>query len=250
MGATLSTAGNFQTHIGKKSRNALETLSEQILEVLASVRLEVLLTSKHFRNCAPPPQDGLNPIFIRSGLCIDQPELVVKFAAVLRALPTLRMKSWRDIHCKLHVAKRHLWNNMLQDKQEPSLGPLSGTNWDPSLGQTGLSLFNSTVKSPFCPVCPWDGWGFVPGTIVPHRLSEKCLCVFCLLFFSLPSDRSGRTDRKPHDRMAVWIVFVIFVIPGVLVKATGLQTTGLANHRFRNTNSFPQWKLWKFAVTR
>ena len=64
---------------------------------------------------------------------------------------------------------------------EPSLGqmgPLPGTKWDPSLGQTGLSLFNSTVKSPFCPVCPWDGWGFVPGTIVPQGPSEKCLCVF------------------------------------------------------------------------
>ena len=63
------------------------------------------------------------------------------------------------------------------------VGPLPGTKWDPSLGQTGLSLFNSTVKSPFCPVCPWDGWGFVPGTIVPQGPSEKCLCVFCLLFF-------------------------------------------------------------------
>ena len=75
---------------------------------------------------------------------------------------------------------------------------MSGTNgtrpwdkWDPSLGQngqTGLSLFNSTVKSAFCPVCPWDGWGFVPGTIVPQGPSEKCLCVFCLLvFFVLPT---------------------------------------------------------------
>ena len=35
------------------------------------------------------------------------------------------------------------------------------TNWDLSLGQTGLVLFNSTVKPPVCPVCPWDGWGFV-----------------------------------------------------------------------------------------
>ena len=61
------------------------------------------------------------------------------------------------------------------DKRDPSLG----TNWDLSLGQTGLFLFNSTVKSPFCPVCPWDGWGFVPGTIVPQGPLEKCLCVFC-----------------------------------------------------------------------
>ena len=66
------------------------------------------------------------------------------------------------------------------------MGPVPGTKWDPSLGQTGLSLFNSTVKSPFCPVCPWDGWGFVPGTIVPQGPSEKCLCVLCLLVFFAP----------------------------------------------------------------
>ena len=86
--------------------------------------------------------------------------------------------------------QKHFRRDGVRDKQAPSLGqmgPLPGTKWDPSLGQTGLSLFNSTVKSPFCPVCPWDGWGFVPGTIVPQGPSEKCLCVFCLLVFLLPS---------------------------------------------------------------
>ena len=86
----------------------------------------------------------------------------------------------------------------VRDKQEPSLGqmgPLPRTKWDPSLGQTGLSLFNSTVKSPFCPVCPWDGWGFVPGTIVPQGPSEKCLCVLCLLVFC-----SQHQKVSPHHR--------------------------------------------------
>ena len=69
------------------------------------------------------------------------------------------------------------------------MGPLPGTNWDPSLGQTGRFLLNSTVKSPFCPVRPWDGWGFVPGTIVPQGPSDKCLCVFCLLVFFSPLKR-------------------------------------------------------------
>ena len=85
---------------------------------------------------------------------------------------------------------KHFRQDGVRDKQEPSLGqmgPLPGTKWDPSLGQTGLSLFNSTVKSPFCPVCPWDGWGFVPGTIVPEGPSEKCLCVFCLLVSFAPN---------------------------------------------------------------
>ena len=77
-------------------------------------------------------------------------------------------------------------------------GTVSGTNrnrpwdkWDPSPGQNGtclgtswpFSLSNSTLKLLFCPVCPWDGWGFVPGTIVPQGPSEKCLCVFCFLAF-------------------------------------------------------------------
>ena len=89
---------------------------------------------------------------------------------------------------------KHFRRDGVRDKQEPSLGqmgPLPGTKWDPSLGQTGLSLFKSTVKSPFCPVCPWDGWGFVPGTIVPQRPSEKCLCVFCLLVFVLPTESAS-----------------------------------------------------------
>ena len=84
---------------------------------------------------------------------------------------------------------KHFGRDGVRDKQEPSLGqtgPLPGTYWDLSLGQAGLFLFNSTVESPFCPVCPWDGWGFVPGTIVPQGPSEKCLCVFCLLVFFGP----------------------------------------------------------------
>ena len=52
-------------------------------------------------------------------------------------------------------------------------GPVPGTD----------RPFKSTVKWPFCPICFWDGSRFVPGTIVPQESSEKCLCVFCLLFF-------------------------------------------------------------------
>ena len=60
----------------------------------------------------------------------------------------------------------------------------SWANRDPSLGQTSLFLFDSTVKSAFGPVCPWDGWGFIAGTIVPQALpSENCLCVFCVYWF-------------------------------------------------------------------
>ena len=47
-----------------------------------------------------------------------------------------------------------------------------GTNATPPWNKSG-NLFNSTVKSPFCPVCRWDGLGFVPGTIVPQRAVRK-----------------------------------------------------------------------------
>ena len=99
---------------------------------------------------------------------------------------------------------KHFWRDGARDKHEPSpgqTGPLPGTNWDPSLGQTGLFLFDSTVKPPFCPVCPWDGWGFVPGTIVPQGRSEKCLCVFCLLVFFAPQ-QSG--DYAAQLQMWIW----------------------------------------------
>ena len=78
------------------------------------------------------------------------------------------------------------------------MGPLPGTKWDPSLGQTGLPLFNSTVKSPFCPVCPWDGWGFVPGDDCPARAVRKMLMCFLFIGFLLPktSDASSENVRS------------------------------------------------------
>ena len=77
---------------------------------------------------------------------------------------------------------KHLGRDGVRDKQEPSLGQTG-----PVCGTTVHSLFSSTVKSPFCPVCPWDGWRFVPGTIVPQGPSEKCECVLCLLVIFAPN---------------------------------------------------------------
>ena len=56
-------------------------------------------------------------------------------------------------------------------------------------------LFSYTVKSPFCPVCPWDGSLFVPGTIVRRVASEKCLCVLYLLIFS-----PARNCKESHNK--------------------------------------------------
>ena len=82
---------------------------------------------------------------------------------------------------------------------------VSGTNrnrpWnkrDPSLGQVGtcpLHKPNSTVKSRLCPVCPWDRWGFVSGTIVPQGPLEECVCAFCFLVFLRPSVAGGSTSN-------------------------------------------------------
>ena len=72
----------------------------------------------------------------------------------------------------------------------PSLGqagPCPGTNWDRPWNKPGRFLFTSTVKSPFCPVCPWDGWGFVPGTIVPQGPSENVYAFSVYWFFPPPN---------------------------------------------------------------
>ena len=62
-------------------------------------------------------------------------------------------------------------------------------SWDkPGLvpGQTGrFLLLNSTVKSPFCPVCPWDGSRFVPGRL-SRKGRQKNVHVFCVYWFFHP----------------------------------------------------------------
>ena len=121
---------------------------------------------------------------------------------------------------------KHFGRDGVRDKHKPSLGqtgPLPGTNWDPSLGQTGLSLFNSTVKSPFCPVCPWDGWGFVPGTIVPQGRSEKCLCVFCLLVFFRPQLTviSGKNLEFGCDVKSLAFCDLEHLVPAFKVRLEG-----------------------------
>ena len=112
----------------------------------------------------------------------------------------------------------------VRDKQKPSLGqtgPFPGTNWDPSLGQTGRLLLKSTINSPFCPVCPWDGSRFIPATIVPQGPSETCFCVLCLLVFFffapsllllIPLAIRANPETPPHPKdlacQWVWLAFV------------------------------------------
>ena len=94
---------------------------------------------------------------------------------------------------------KHFERDGVQDKQEPSLGqtgPLPGTNWDPSLGQSGLVLVNSTVKSPFCSVCPWDGWGVRPWDDCLARAVRKIFMFFSVYF--LPPSLTLHSDIYPR----------------------------------------------------
>ena len=87
------------------------------------------------------------------------------------------------------------------------MGPLPGTKWDPSLGQTGLSLFNSTVKSPFCPVCPWTGGGSSLGRLSREGRQKNVyvLCVYC--FFFVPKEL--RTEKLSREFVAPTLVEAI-----------------------------------------
>ena len=125
------------------------------------------------------------------------------------ASPIWEPNRWRSYSGKKTNKHKPFRRDGVRDKQEPSLGqmgPLPGTKCDPSLGQTGLSLFNFTVKSPFCPVCPWDGW-FVPGTIVPQGPSEKCLC-YMFIGFLLPRSLGVVSPHLPGEILRA--VFVNF----------------------------------------
>ena len=154
---------------------------------------------------APPLKRGISAILVRYPMKTRQmgatpPSAILSRKGIARYGGVSRTGPLSSVLCFLGLSgkkktnkHKHFRRDGVRDKQQPSLGqmgPLPGTKWDPSLGQTGLSLLNSTVKSPFCPVCPWDRWGFIPGTIVPQGPSEKCLCVFCLLVFLLPTQRT------------------------------------------------------------
>ena len=70
------------------------------------------------------------------------------------------------------------------------MGPFPGTNRAPSLGQTGRFLLKSTVKSLFCPVCPWNGWGSSLGRL-SRKGRQKSVYVFCVYWFFFPPKLSA-----------------------------------------------------------
>ena len=85
--------------------------------------------------------------------------------------------------------------NLLRVKETININNLGGTvfgtnrnhPWDKQ-DQTSRFLLNSTGKSPFCPVCPWDRLGCVPGTIVPQGPSDFFCMHFVFVGFLRPPD--------------------------------------------------------------
>ena len=79
-------------------------------------------------------------------------------------------------------------------------GTLSGTNRSvpgtngtrplnrprPSLGQTGRFLFNYTVESPFCPICPWTGGARHWDDCSARRVGKLFMCFRLLVFIFAP----------------------------------------------------------------
>ena len=69
------------------------------------------------------------------------------------------------------------------DKRDPSPGQIGTRPWDKPV--FFFFLFNSTAKSPFCPVCPWDGWGLSLGQL-SHKGGQKNVYVFSAKVQLLP----------------------------------------------------------------
>ena len=109
------------------------------------------------------------------------------------------------------------------------------SHWDPSLGQkfARLSLFNSTVQSQFCPVCPWDGYGFVPAKKDPERAIRKLVYVFSVYSPLRPTNkRNFRTAHfSPNFKEAC----------GITLRTLGIAVTLVNNYqkliRFRPRGS-------------
>ena len=66
------------------------------------------------------------------------------------------------------------------------LGRTRTCPWD-----KGRFLLNCTVKSPFCPICPWDEWGLSLDDSRAKGIRKMFICVLCLLgFFRSPGLRN------------------------------------------------------------
>ena len=73
--------------------------------------------------------------------------------------------------------------------------PVPATN-RPRPGKTRDRLWDKpailciiTVKWPFCPICPWDGWGASVGRLSREGRQKKSWCVLCSFFLVADDDR-------------------------------------------------------------
>ena len=81
------------------------------------------------------------------------------------------------------ASRKPLNINILGGRCPGQTGAVSGTNWHPSLGQSGRFLLNSTVASPSCAVCPSDGWGVRSWDNCPARTVRTMFMCFVFIGF-------------------------------------------------------------------
>ena len=156
-------------------------------------------------------------MFVCTGAVPPRPSRECDITFFAKGRPKSARQSRDSTVCGAHCAERHRnvipgVTRMLGKKKPIDInilgGTVSGTNGTPSLGQTGPHPWDklgpvpgtnrpSCVyfhgKLPFCPVCPWDGWGVVLGRL-SRKGREKNVYVF---FFS---QRTGKGAGRKGPR--------------------------------------------------
>ena len=103
--------------------------------------------------------------------------------------------------------------------------PVPGTNWDPSLGQTGRFLFTSTVKSPFVPFVPGTGGGSSLGRL-SRKGRQKNVYVFsvCCFFLNFKITSTSTERQKRSQNLAPVLVIILMnslVFSRKIITSTG-----------------------------
>ena len=77
-----------------------------------------------------------------------------------------------------------------------------------SLGQTGCCLFNHTVKSLFCPICSWDGWGSSLKRLFHERCQKIFMCFVLIGCFRSPKVRVFVNLWFGKPMVCLWVTLI------------------------------------------